>query len=68
MKAESNEEGGGEWDNDHDAFIKGMERRAAVFGEEAILNMLDFTGPVATIKFLKFWMTQIKADMKEEGP
>lgn len=47
------------------ATIKRMERRAIIFGEEAVTNMLDFMGPVATIEFLQFWIKEIKFEIKE---
>ena len=39
-----------------------FKRRATIFAEEAIYNMIDIQGPIETLNFLAFWMNQIETD------
>lgn len=49
--------------SDDDLAIRLLERRATIFAEEAITNMLDFMGPLATVDFLMFWIREINGEM-----
>jgi hypothetical protein len=46
-------------DKDQEAMFKIFQRRSKVFLEEAIMNMLESTGPDETIQMLTFWINEI---------
>lgn len=52
-----------ELEHNNTAIVEVMQRRAVIFGEEVINNMLDYMGPLETINFLMFWVQEINNEM-----